>query len=223
MPGCQHPPRAWHPLPPRHGAVGSYWEALGSQGGASVPCSGRAASWGPLGHSGGLVSMGQSVGRLCPPPWGVASSLPPGGHWGWPLVPAVPCSCGWPACGRGDIPAPRVPAVLTMWGHAPQFPLPMPDPPSTSPKQLLQIPPLAHRHIWAGLGGGGWVAPWGGDIWGHRTLPGGTRGPESARGCGMKEVVARVTAPEPGRLPRAAGSCAGWRRHGGAGDMGGVG
>lgn len=59
---------------------------------------------------------------------------------------------------------------------------------------------------------------------GGRMLPGGTRGPESAQGRGMKEVVTRVTAPEPGWLPRAAGSCAGWSWHGGgAGAWGGVG
>lgn len=68
-------------------------------------------------------------------------------------------------------------------------------------------------NIWAR---GGCPLPRG--LSGGRMLPGGAHGVPKAPGAGgMNEVVAWATAPEPGGLPRAAGSCAGGRRHGGGG------
>lgn len=200
-------------LPTHHGAVGSYWEELGSRWGASTPCGGCATGWGPLGNGGGLVPMGAETGGGPYPP-------PAAGVWhlsplsledtrGWLWVPAVPGSCGWPACSRRDIPAPWVPAVPGMWGDAPSVPPPCLTPPrrvaeaaaaNSSPR------PLPHLgNIWAGEGGkvglpsgagafGGQDAA-GGDT-GSRKRPGlrdeggrcqgdSTRAGPAAKGCGL--------------------------------------
>lgn len=236
-PGCLGPTPTPVPPPTHHGAVESYWEALGSWRGASVPHGGRATGWGLLGGGGGASARGSREWGTGRPMLGGVAPWPPLSrrHGGGVAVGAScpPAAAGGRHVAAGTFLPPWCRLSLVCGGNAPiSPPPPTPAPPPTSsPKQLLQIPPLAHCHIWAtsgrrgrGGGRGGLACPVArGLLGGRMLLEGGTRGPESARGRGMKEVVARVTAPEPGRLPRAAGSCAGWRRHGGAGGTGGCG
>lgn len=197
-------PPAPIPVPPRGmgpgtsvgralGAAGPYWEDWGGEGGGHQR--GRATPWGPL------------MGGQCCRAGGFRRAPRSRGHRWCQLSPG---SCGWPARGHGDIPAaPRVPAVPAIWAppHPPQDPHAYSPPPRRiAGAAAANSSPRPHLgNIWVG---GGCPLPWG--LSGGRMLPGGGRGVPKAPGAGgMNEVVAWATAPEPGGLPRAAGSCAG--------------
>lgn len=193
VPPCATPGHgAWHQCGESTGGCGAILGGLGGGEGGGHQC-GRATQWGPF------------MGGQCCREGGFRRAPRSRGHRRCQLSPG---SCGWPARGHGDIPAaPRVPAVPAIC--APPHPGPpclFPPPRRIAGAAAANSSPRPHLgNIWVG---GGCPLPWG--LSGGRMLPGGGRGVPKAPGAGgMNEVVAWATAPEPGGLPRAAGSCAG--------------
>lgn len=197
-------PPAPIPVPPRGmgpgtsvgralGAAGPYWEDWGGgkEGGTSVavPPSG-APSWvgnaAVRGGSGGPPVPEDTVGASCPPAAAGGRHVATGTF-------LLPHGC-------------RLSLLFVPPPHPSQDPHAYSPPPGASPEQLLRIPPLAH--IWATSGWGA-AAPCPGAFGGQDAAGGGCGVPKAPGARGMNEVVAWATAPEPGGLPRAAGSCAG--------------
>lgn len=134
-----------------------------------------------------------------------------------------PGSCGWLACGRGDIPAGGCRLSPPCGGTPPAPPFLKAAPPplciaGAAAANFLPRPLPHLGRIWAGAGRGGVAGGVGGS--GGPGLRGAGREP---RGGGMKEVVAWVTAPEPGPLPRAADHAQDGAGSGGPGAHGGLG
>lgn len=133
-----------------------------------------------------------------------------GGHW----CQLSPGSCGWPACGRGDIPARGCRLSPPCGGTPPAPPFLTPAPrPCASLKQLLPIsppPPIATSGPHLGRGGGGVGARWSGGFRGCGG-PGGSPGARDEGGRCLGDGAGAGTAA------KGCGSCAGWRWLGGAG------
>lgn len=190
-------------------ALGSDWEALGSQRGASVPRGGLTTLWGPFGDGEATESGDRDVLGVTPwPPL-------PGGHRGWCQL--SPGSCGWPACGRGDIAARGCRLSPPCGGTPPASPFlkPAPPPLCIAGAAAANFPPLpiatSGPHL--GRGGPGRGAWWRGGFRGGRSCggPGGSPGARDEGGRCLGDGAGAGTAA------KGCGSCAGWHWLGGAG------